>query len=184
MNLQHLPTESGNPGCVNAVIEIALGEVNKYEYDPKLDVFRLARTLYSPVHYPANYGFIPSTLGENGKPVAVLVLASAPSFTGCLVEVRPIGVLEMSDEGVHEAKVVAVGKNSPRYAGVTDINGVARHLLREIETFFTHYKDLQGMKSEAIAWYDAQHAWKAIEHAHQNFLDARRASDPSEASGA
>src|SRR3954465_3668078 len=107
-NLYELPIDYGDPDCVNAVIEIPMGDVNKYEYDPRLDVFRLARNIAASVHYPGNYGFIPSTLGMNGKPVAVLVLASAPSFTGCIVEVRPIGLLEVRDDGVNEAKVVAV----------------------------------------------------------------------------
>lgn len=172
-NLYELPIDCGTAECVNAVIEIPLGDVNKYQYDPHLDVFRLARNLFSPVHYPGNYGFIPSTLGVNGKPVAVLVLASSPSFTGCLVEVRPIGLLEIRDQGVPEAKVVAVGKNSPRFRDVDDISKVPSHLLREIETFFASYKQLEGKLSQTVAWHSAEATRIAIEHAHQCFLEAR-----------
>jgi inorganic pyrophosphatase len=168
-SLYDLPLDAGDAGCVNAVIEIPLGDVNKYEYDPTLDVFRLARNLFSPVHYPGNYGFIPSTLGANGKPVAALVLASAPSFTGCLIEVRPLGLLEVHDEGVPEAKVVAVGKNSPRFRNVDDLSQVPEHLLREIETFFSSYKKLEGKRSESIAWHGVEATWAAIHHAHERW---------------
>ena len=169
-NLYDLPVEGGAPDCVNAVIEIPLGDVNKYEYDPRLDLFRLARNLSSPLHYPGNYGFIPSTLGVNGKPVAVLVLASAPSFTGCLVEVRPIGLLEVHDDGVPEAKVIAVGKNSPRFRDISDLSQVPEHLLREIAVFFASYKALEGKTSQSIAWHGVEATWSAIQHAHQSFV--------------
>jgi inorganic pyrophosphatase len=172
-NLHELPLDSGNDDAVNAVIEIPMGDTNKYEYDPVLDVFRLARKFAAAVHYPGNYGFIPSTLGVNGKPVAVLVLASQPSFTGCLVEVRPIGLLEVSDEGVHEAKVVAVGRNSPRFKDVREIAQAPQHLVREIAAFFSMYKDLDATSSESVAWYGVEDTWRAIRHAHQAFLESR-----------
>jgi len=171
--LYDLPLDNGDPGAVNAVIEIPMGEVNKYVYDPQLDVFRLDRNLSFPVHYPGNYGFVPSTLGINGKPVAALVLASVPSFPGCIVEVRPIGLLEVRDEGVPEAKVVAVGKNSPRFKDVTEISHAPQHLVREIAAFFSMYKDLTSKTSEAVAWYGLDDTWTAIRHAHQTYLDSR-----------
>jgi inorganic pyrophosphatase len=171
--LYDLPLDCGNPDAVNAVIEIPMGDVNKYVYDPRLRVFRLDRNLSFPVHYPGNYGFIPSTLGINGKPVAALVLASAPSFAGCIVEVRPIGLLEVRDEGIPEAKVVAVGKNSPRFKDVEDISQAPQHLVREIAAFFSMYKDLTSKSSEAVAWYGVADTWTAIRHAHQPSVDAR-----------
>ena len=88
-----LPIGEHAPRRVNAVIEIPRDSVNKYEYDKTLHVFRLDRTLFSPVHYPGDYGFIPCTLGQDGDPLDVLVLVEAPSFSGCVMEVRPIGVL-------------------------------------------------------------------------------------------
>jgi inorganic pyrophosphatase len=172
-NLYELPLDAGDPAAVNVVIEIPMGDVNKYEYDPGLDVFRLARNIGVAVHYPGNYGFIPSTLGLNGKPVAALVLASAPSFAGCVVEVRPIGLLEVIDRGVPEAKVVAVGKASPRFKDVLDISQAPQHLVREIAAFFSTYKALETTKSESAAWYGLDDTWAAIRHAHQTFLDAR-----------
>jgi len=94
-NYLELPVGPKSPEVINVVIEIPGDGVNKYEYDKDLHVFRLDRNLYSPVHYPGDYGFIPSTLGDDGDPLDVLVLVDSPSFTGCVMEVRPIGILEI-----------------------------------------------------------------------------------------
>ena len=98
-NLLNLPIGDRAPGLVNTVVEIPLGSKNKYEYDKKLNIFRLDRNLHSPVHYPGDYGFIPQTLSQDNDPLDVLVLVDEPTFTGCLVEVRPIGMLEMVASG-------------------------------------------------------------------------------------
>ena len=90
-NYLTLPIGEGAPDEINAVIEIPRGQTNKYEYDKQLNVFRLDRNLFSPVHYPGDYGFIPSTLSDDGDPLDVLVLVDAPSFPGCLMTVRPRG---------------------------------------------------------------------------------------------
>src|SRR2546423_11926864 len=102
-----LPLGDKAPEVVNVVVEIPLEGINKYEYDKKLHVFRLDRNLHSPVHYPGDYGFLPSTLSLDGDPLDVLVLVDAPSFTGCLMEVRPIGILSMLDQGKPDEKVLA-----------------------------------------------------------------------------
>src|SRR5438067_10360324 len=119
-DLLSLPIGDNAPAEVNAIIEIPRGETNKYEYDKRLKIFRLDRNLYSPVHYPGDYGFIPSTLGLDGDPLDVLVMVDAPSFPGCLMTVRPIGVLEMVDQGQGDEKVLAVGTNNPIYQEVRD----------------------------------------------------------------
>src|SRR3954465_14450861 len=113
-----LPIGEKAPHRINAVIEIPKDSVNKYEYDKKLHVFRLDRSLFSPVHYPGDYGFVPSTLSSDGDPLDVLVLVDEPSFTGCLIEVRPIGLLEMVDQGAKDEKVLAVPRHNPRYQEV------------------------------------------------------------------
>ena len=110
-----LPIGPDAPQRVNAVIEIPKGSVNKYEYDKKLHVFRLDRTLFSPVHYPGDYGFIPGTLGDDGDPLDVLVLLESATFPGCLMEVRPIGVLRMLDQGRGDEKILAVAESDPVY---------------------------------------------------------------------
>ena len=138
-NYLSLPIGEAAPDEVNAVIEISRGQTNKYEYDKELHVFRLDRNLYSPVHYPGDYGFIPSTLSDDGDPLDVLVLVDAPSFTGCVMTVRPVGFLEMIDQGQRDEKVLAVGTNNPIFKDVHDYQELYSHLLREIEHFFTIY---------------------------------------------
>jgi inorganic pyrophosphatase len=170
MDYLHLPIGERCPELVNAVIEVPLGGVNKYEYDKKLRVFRLDRTLYSPVHYPGDYGFIPSTLASDGDPLDVLVLVDNASFPGCLIEVRPIGVLEMLDQGVRDEKVLAVVNNDPRYTEVSNYTDIYTHILREVEHFFSIYKDLEGKRTKTIAWHDDKEARRVILESRKRFV--------------
>ncbi|HLW53022.1 MAG TPA: inorganic diphosphatase [Candidatus Angelobacter sp.] len=157
-----LPIGEQAPHKVNAVVEIPKGSVNKYEYDVKLQVFRLDRTLFSPVHYPGDYGFIPETLGLDGDPLDVLVLVEAPSFPGCLIEVRPIGLLHMLDQGKNDEKILAVADSDPLYREVSEYSQVFEHTVREIENFFAIYKSLEGKKTEISGWAGADTAKKLI----------------------
>ena len=159
---EKLPIGPHAPDRVNAVIEIPQGSVHKYEYDKQLHVFRLDRTLYSPVHYPGDYGFVPSTLSLDGDPLDILVLVDAPSFPGCVMEVRPIGVLRMVDQGNNDEKILAVVENDPVYREIHDSSQVFPHLLREIEHFFSIYKNLEGKKTEIAGWSGADAARKII----------------------
>jgi inorganic pyrophosphatase len=158
VNYLELPIGDKSPEVFRAVIEIPLEGINKYEYDKELHVFRLDRNLYSPVHYPGDYGFIPSTLSDDGDPLDVLVLVDTPSFCGCIQEVRPIGLLEMLDQGVLDEKVLAVGKNNPRYSDVWNYSDIYPHILKEITHFFAIYKDLEGKRVEIKGWHDASYA--------------------------
>ncbi|MGA7156106.1 MAG: inorganic diphosphatase [Acidobacteriaceae bacterium] len=162
LNYLELPAGEKAPELVNAVIEIPLDGINKYEYDKKLHVFRLDRNLFSPVHYPGDYGFIPSTLAEDGDPLDVLVLVDSPSFTGCIQTVRPIGMLEMIDQGQPDEKILAVGADNPRYKDVNEYSEVYPHILREIKHFFSIYKDLEGKRVEARGWMDATKAREMV----------------------
>ena len=157
-NYLTLAIGEGAPDEVNAVIEIPRGQTNKYEYDKQLNVFRLDRNLYSPEHYPGDYGFIPSTLSDDGDPLDVLVLVDAPSFTGCLMTVRPIGMLKMIDQGSEDEKILAVGTNNPIYNDVNDYQKLYPHLLLEIEHFFSVYKELEAKTTRITGWQDAKHA--------------------------
>ncbi len=172
----HLPLGERAPEIISAVVEIPLGERNKYEYDKRLHVFRLDRTLYSPVHYPGDYGFIPSTLSCDGDPLDVLVLVDEPSFPGCLIEVRPVGLLEMEDQGVKDEKILAVATYNPRYFEVHSYKDVYSHMLAEITHFFSIYKDLEGKRVHALGWHDADLARRVIMEAHQRFREERRAA--------
>jgi inorganic pyrophosphatase len=171
-----LPIGDHAPEFVNAVVEIPQGERNKYEYDKELHVFRLDRKLYSPVHYPGDYGFIPSTLAGDGDPLDVLVLVEGGSFPGCLIEVRPIGALEMRDQGKRDEKVLAVPREDPRYAGIRNYDRIYTHVMREISHFFSIYKDLEGKRMEIVNWHDASVAHRVIMESHCRFRETARAA--------
>jgi inorganic pyrophosphatase len=170
-NYLELPVGPKSPEVINVVIEIPGDGVNKYEYDKDLHVFRLDRNLYSPVHYPGDYGFIPSTLGDDGDPLDVLVLVDSPSFTGCVMEVRPIGILEMMDQGLGDEKVLCVGMGNPRYKDVWNYSEIYPHMLREITHFFSIYKDLEGKRVEVKGWRDAAFARTKVTEAQARFVE-------------
>src|SRR2546423_2409768 len=157
------------PAEVNAIIEIPRGETNKYEYDKRLKIFRLDRNLYSPVHYPGDYGFIPSTLSDDGDPLDVLVLVDAPSFPGCLMIVRPIGMLKMIDQGREDEKILAVGTNNPIYNDIHDYQKLYPHLLLEIEHFFSVYKELEAKTTRISGWQDAERARKIVSESQERY---------------
>ena len=174
-NYLELPVGPKAPEVINAVIEIPRDAINKYEYDKELHVFRLDRNLYSPVHYPGDYGFIPSTLGEDGDPLDCLVLVDSPSFPGCVMEVRPIGMLEMLDQGLNDEKILCVGRGNPRYKDVSNFSEIYPHMLKEITHFFSIYKDLEGKRVEIHGWHDAAYARDQVLKASKNFEEKKAA---------
>jgi inorganic pyrophosphatase len=184
VNYLELPIGDRFPEVFRAVIEIPKEGTQKFEYDKELHVFKLDRNLHSPVHYPGDYGFIPSTLSEDGDPLDVVVLVPGPSFPGCVQEVRPIGVLEMLDQGVPDEKVLAVGKNNPRYSNVWNYTDIYPHMLKEITHFFSIYKDLELKRVEIKGWQDAAHARdKVIECARRFEENAARKEVASASEG-
>ena len=142
-NYLHLPLGERAPDEINVVVEIPEGCKNKYEYDKTYDIFRLDRALHSPIHYPGDYGFAPQTLALDGDPLDVLILVIQPTFPGCLVVARPIGLLEMLDEGKSDDKVVAVQVGEPALfvrptndGHTVDLGGrFERALQRSVEKF-------------------------------------------------
>jgi len=165
VNYLELPVGDRAPEVFRAVIEIPLDGTQKFEYDKQLHVFKLDRNLHSPVHYPGDYGFIPSTLSDDGDPLDVLVLVPSPSFPGCVQEVRPIGLLEMLDQGVLDEKVLAVGKNNPRFENIWNYTDIYPHMLKEITPSFSIYKDLEGKRVEMRGWRDAAYARDRVTNA-------------------
>ncbi len=149
-------------GDVLAFIEIPRGSRNKYEFDEEHGTFRLDRVLFSSVHYPTDYGFIPDTLAEDGDHLDILVLVQEPTFPGCLIEARPLGGLDMSDEKGSDFKVLAVPVHDPRYRHVTTLEQLGDHWLREIETFFATYKLLEPKDTEVLGWHDELAARQVI----------------------
>jgi inorganic pyrophosphatase len=162
------------PEVVRMIVEIPKGSANKFEYDGALGVFRLDRALYSPMHYPGDYGFIPGTLAEDGDPLDVLTLVGEPSFTGCLIEVRPVGVLYMVDKEEPDEKILAVPNNNPRYDSIHTIDQIFPHLKREIEHFFSIYKELQGSKTRMEGWGGPKEARKLITDFRHTYLSAEQ----------
>jgi inorganic pyrophosphatase len=152
------------PEVVYAVIEIPKGSRNKYEYDKDMEAFALDRVLYSPFIYPAEYGIIPQTLYDDGDPMDIMVLMEQPTFPGCVIETRPIGIMRMIDGEDNDDKILGVPINDPRFKDVTDIDDVPEHLLKEIAHFFKEYKHLEGKTTEVLGWENAQKALEAIEH--------------------
>jgi inorganic pyrophosphatase len=151
-DLYQLPAGPEPPVRLNAVIEIPRGGQAKYEYDHETGLFRLDRVLFSSVHYPGHYGFVPGTRAGDGDPVDVLVQGAFESFTGAMVEVRPVGMLRMRDDKGDDEKVLAVPVADPRYREITEIAHVAPHFLREVEHFFRIYKDLEGAVVTTLGW--------------------------------
>lgn len=140
------------PEQITAVIEIPSGSRNKYELDKKTGLFHLDRVLYSAVSYPGDYGLVPRTLHDDGDPLDVLVHVDEPTFPGCQIDVRPLGVLRMLDRGEPDDKIFGVPTHDPRYDEYSDISSYPQHRLREIEHFFQIYKDLEGRRVEIIGW--------------------------------
>lgn len=178
MNYLTLPIGTRAPDIINAVVEIPRGGSNKYEYDRTLHVFRLDRPLYSSFYYPCEYGFIPSTLGSDGDALDILILAGRPSFTGCLMEARPVGLLEMLDRGVSDSKILAVAEKDPEHGQIQNFQDVYPHVLREIEYFFSVYKELEGKETKVTGWRNAQEAKKIISECNERFQKNKTSTKP------
>ncbi|NPV09726.1 MAG: inorganic diphosphatase [Anaerolineae bacterium] len=156
------------------VVEIPAGTRNKVEYDPVYGVFRVDRVLHSPMHYPGDYGFIPGTLSPDGDALDALVLVTEATFTGCLLSSRPIGILEMLDEGRRDQKILAVPEADPRFDEVLSLDQLGRHLLLEVEFFFSVYKQLEGKETAIWGWEPVEAARAAIAEAARAFAEKHR----------
>ena len=158
------------PEIVRVIVEIPRNSSNKYEYDGKLGVFRLDRALYSPMHYPGDYGFIPGAYADDGDPLDVLVMVDEPSYPGVMIYVRPLGMLEMLDQNEGDQKILAVPVRNPRFDSLQGIDQVFPHHLREIEHFFAIYKELEGKHTELQGWRGPDEARAVIRAARERYL--------------
>lgn len=138
-----IPLGKRAPHEFNVVIEIPRFSSNKYEFDPDLGALRLDRVLFSPLFYPWDYGFLPQTNYLDGDPIDALVLVSHPTFPGCVIESKPIGVLEMDDGGKPDEKLICVALKDPRFGERSSLSELNPHTVREIEHFFQIYKLLE-----------------------------------------
>jgi inorganic pyrophosphatase len=154
------------------MIEIPMGSRNKYEYDPELGAIKLDRFVSAAVVYPTDYGFIPDTLGLDGDELDVLVCVSAPTFPGCLVPVRPIGIFCMTDENGQDDKIVCVPVSDPLWNVYFEADELPKAVRDEITHFFAVYKDLDlDRHSEPTGWRDRSAALAEIAEAHERFRD-------------
>ncbi|MTE12289.1 inorganic diphosphatase [Nocardia aurantiaca] len=151
----------------DVTIEIPRGQRNKYEVDHKTGRVRLDRYLYTPMMYPADYGYIEDTLGSDGDPLDCMVLLPEPVFPGVLVEARPVGVLIMSDEAGGDEKVVAVPASDKRWAHIQDVEDIPEFQRKEIAHFFERYKDLEpGKWVKVEGWEGREKAEKLVDEAY------------------
>jgi inorganic pyrophosphatase len=168
-NLYNYPIGKKSPEEFNVIIEVPTGSNNKYEYNAEQDIFELDRVLFSSVHYPGCYGFIPQTLGGDGDPLDVVVLTGEPMITGSVLSVRPVGFLKMTDDKGQDEKILAVPVDDPRFNERCKLSDIRQHVLLEIEHFFKIYKELEKKFVDIDKWYDVEDTKKLILEAHSNF---------------
>lgn len=157
------------PHELQVFIEIPRGSRNKFELDKATGLLKFDRLLYSSVHYPGDYGFIPQTLADDDDPLDAIVITHEATFPGCLMEVRPIGVFEMSDDKGLDEKVLCVPVSDPLRAEYTSLKNVRPHYLREVEHFFEVYKELEGKHTEVLGWADVGRAHEIINECFERY---------------
>jgi inorganic pyrophosphatase len=166
---------------VEVIIEIPKGQRNKYEMDHATGRIRLDRMLFTSTRYPADYGFIEDTLADDGDPLDALVLLEEPTFPGCLIDARPIGMFRMRDEKGRDEKVLCVPAHDPRFEHIRDIHHVPAFDRLEIQHFFEVYKELEpGKTVEAANWADRAAAEAEIEISRKRYTEIHEAPPAQE----
>ena len=167
-----VPPGTDIPSVVNMIVEIPKGKRNKFELDKETGLIKLDRYLYSSSVYPGDYGFVPQTLAEDGDPLDILAMVNEPTFSGCLIESRVVGMFRMKDKGVNDFKVLAVPNADPLFQHIRKLEDVPPHFLREVEHFFATYKHLEGIVTESLGWISAEEATTEV----RSSVDRFRAS--------
>jgi inorganic pyrophosphatase len=155
--------------ALRCLIEIPKGSRNKYEYDERLGGIKLDRFLFSSVVFPADYGFIPDTLGEDGDALDAMVLVGQPTFPGCVIEVRAIAILRMADDRGEDDKIICVPYQDPHWSGLERLDDIAPQLRTEIEHFFAIYKQPEGIEVTVHGFEDCDTALEVIEQSRERF---------------
>ncbi|HYD22518.1 MAG TPA: inorganic diphosphatase [Flavipsychrobacter sp.] len=172
MNFRNIsPTEDG---LLNVIIETVRGSQNKFNYDPEMSVFKLKKTLPMGTVFPFDFGFVPNTRAEDGDPLDVLVIMEQTAFAGCLVQCRPIGVLQAKQKGrnkkeIRNDRIVAVSHSSKLYAEIKDVKDLNKHMSEEIANFFIDYNKHEDKTFTPIRWLGKKEALKMVAESSQAF---------------
>ena len=170
MNIWHdIDPKRITPDDFVAVVEISKGSKKKYELDKETGLIMLDRVLYTSTHYPANYGFIPRSYGDDNDPLDVLLICAEDLEPLTLVRAYPIGVIAMIDNGHRDEKIIAIPYNDPTYNSYTDISELPSHIFEEIKHFFKVYKDLEGKETKVDEFGGPIEAVRIIEHCIGNY---------------
>jgi len=177
-----IPAFADEDGNLNAIVETAHESRNKFKFDEELDLFRLTPVLHAGLIFPYDFGFVPGTLGEDGDPLDVLLLMEEPTFAGCLVVARPIGVIEAvqykrkkSKDKVRNDRIIAVAVEGPQYRSVHSLAEVDKHLVRQIEQFFVDYNEELGKVFEPIGCHGPGTVRKLVRRGMKKFAKESRA---------
>ncbi len=163
--------EDSQSDVIDVFVEVPMGSRNKYEYDPETGRFELDRMLFSAVHYPGDYGFIPDTLAEDGDPLDAIVVLGEPTFPGCYIPSRVIGIMYMRDEEGPDEKILAVPESDPRWHHIQRLKDVPDHILNEVQHFFSIYKDLEQKFSRVEGWSEKEDALGLVEECRRRFRE-------------
>ena len=173
MNIWHdVDPQRITPNDFLAVIEIEKGSKKKYELDKQTGLIILDRILYTSTHYPANYGFIPRTLADDGDPLDVLILCNEPIDPLVLVQCYPIGVITMLDNGKNDEKIIAIPFNDPTYNSYHDISDLPPHIFQEMQHFFSVYKTLENKETVVNEAQGRDVAIEVIQACYDNYLNS------------
>jgi inorganic pyrophosphatase len=159
---------------LRCLVEIPKGSRNKYEFDEALGGIKLDRFLFSSVVFPADYGFIPDTIGEDGDALDAMVLVGERTFPGCLIEVRAIAVLRMTDDRGQDDKIVCVPLEDPNWSGLEDLDDIPDQIREEVRHFFSIYKQPEGIDVEIQGFEGCDKAVELIEQARERFSSRDR----------
>ena len=154
---------------LDVIVEIPKGSRNKYEMDKERGMIKFDRMLFSSVMYPTDYGYIPDTLAADGDPLDALVLVWEPTFPGCLIETKAIAVFKMRDEKGDDEKILTVPLSDPQWNHLERLSDAPPHLVKEIEHFFSIYKDLEGKSVEILGWEDREAAEDIVRECRERY---------------
>jgi len=173
MNLLH-DIDPGTSEAMNVIIEIPKFSKNKYEIDKETGIIALDRVMHSAQDYPFDYGFVPQTLWDDGDALDVIVLTTYPLASGILVPARPVAIMNMTDDGESDAKIIAVPKKDPRFDKVVDLASINPHTLKEIEHFFATYKKVQNKEVSVEGFANVTEAREAFDRARTLYAESKK----------